>query len=89
MNASELADKIETPGMFLITREMSMLQNKCVRFAADMEKILICYPRIERCETGVSLSIYDDCRGHRIQFDAPDIYSAARKAVEALEGKED
>lgn len=61
---------------------------KSLRFAADIEKVLICHPRIERCDTGVEISVYDDGVGHRVRFVAKDIYSAARKAVEALEGKQ-
>lgn len=76
----------ESKARILVENEFDLIL-KSLRFAADIEKVLICHPRIERCDTGVEISVYDDGVGHRVRFVAKDIYSAARKAVEALGGK--
>lgn len=39
MDLSELAAKLEQGGIFRITPEEEALRNKCVRFAADMERL--------------------------------------------------
>ena len=96
MTPSELAAKLEQGGIFRITPEEEALRNKCVRFAADMEKLTSrgCNPSLE--------DVYDnsddpgdpekysvrwwDGRLWQISYGV-DYYAAARKAVEALEEK--
>ena len=95
---SELADSLEQGGICLITPAEESMRTRSVRFAADMETLV----DAGRCpsfylknddnlaNTGIhaiQLSLYDF--GERVHFYAEDIYSAARKAVEALEGKQD
>ncbi|TXH09871.1 MAG: hypothetical protein E6R04_06940 [Spirochaetes bacterium] len=83
MNASELADSLELRWADSNSTEEDEVILKSLSFAADMEKLLLRMPRFELWDGYVILSVYDDTP-IRIQFDAPDIYSAARKAVEAL-----
>lgn len=93
MTPSELADMIQW-GRHLsrMTPQEADEIIKCVRFAADMERL---YSQ-GRCpafynkggsDPMVQLSLYDF--GERVHFYAEDIYSAARKAVEELQNEGD
>lgn len=89
MKASDLANKLESPGFKLVTPEEEALTCKCVRLAADMEKLT----SISTVRFMVSRTdeIICSCASWNDTFEmravGPDIYTAARKAVEELEGK--
>lgn len=83
MTPSELADKLEQGGIFRITPEEEALRTKCVRFAADMEKLVVAENQsvsITEYHDGIYLSPNDG-----VAVKAKCIYAAARKAVEELE----
>lgn len=88
MKAAELADKLEQGGICRITPEEEALRNKCVRFAADMEVLLKHDPEFWT-EYGVctcEFSLVPSDPFSRLSMDGDSIYSAARAAVEDLEG---
>jgi len=81
---NELADKLEQPGIKLMIPEETELQAKAVRFAADMERLKIREiwgPRY----TGDVWTVFHLHGGRHLMSEGPDIYTAARKAVEELE----
>lgn len=91
MNASELADTIQW-GRHLshMTPQEADTVIKSLRFAADMEKLTdhektlsVMFTR----EDPYMVVAVKTMNGIE-RFSGPDIYSAARKAVEALEGKQ-
>jgi len=57
---------------------------KALRFAADMEKLKSCGPEFALCVSG-NYQIRVILHGKVRKFYGPDIYDAARKAVEELE----
>lgn len=87
MEASELADKLEQGGIFRITPEEEELRNKCVRFAADMEKIYEhCGGEIVIRKRKEPQQEIEYLSGSVTRSKGDDIYAAARKTVKALEG---
>lgn len=90
MNANELADSLDLRRSGGNSSGEDEIIIKSLRFAADMER-LYCQGRCPLFSGSggddpmVQLSLYDF--GERVHFYAEDIYSAARKAVEALEGE--
>ena len=104
MSISELADRLEEYGSKGLMESLStvMFLNlptifRSLRFAADIGRLVDAgrcpsfynNPNDNLASTGIreiQLSVYD--YGERVHFYAEDVYSAARKAVEALERKE-
>jgi len=87
MTPSELAAKLEQGGIFRITPEEEALRNKCVRFAADMEKIYEHCGEIVIRKRKEPQPEIEYLSGSVTRSKGDDIYTTARKAVEALEGK--
>lgn len=93
MTPSELADNLEASDWIEYRNRAEEHREKILKslhFAADMERLCSQGRCPLFCTKGddpmVQLSLYDF--GERVHFYAEDIYSAARKAVEALKGKE-
>lgn len=90
MKAAELANTIQW-GRHLsrMTPQEADTIIKCVRFAADMEKLTsvatVRFQVTRTQEVACICSMWNDNR--EIRGEGSDIYTAARKAVEALEEK--
>jgi len=89
MEPSELADRLESRWVDSNSTEEDEIIVKSLRFAADMEKLLNHEKTLSVISTRedpdvvVAVKTMDGVK----RFNGTDIYSAARKAVEALEGK--
>lgn len=87
MKAAELADKLEKDGMSVLHYSHYDLLSKSLRFAADMEKIYEHCGEIVIRKRKAPQQDIEYLSVSVVRSEGDDIYTAARKAVEGMEGK--